>query len=157
MIDQHVELDPAQVEPLAPRQHGHGDPADLRGRENELHMFRRFFQRLEQRIERIARQHVHFIDDVDLVARRYRAVENAIDQFADIVYAGAARGIHLHHVDMTVFGDRDTVLAGTAGIGRRLAIAIRAGAVQRAGDDARGRGFTDTANAGQDKRMREPA
>ena len=153
MIDQHVVLHPAQVEPLAARQHGHRHPADFRGRENELHMLRRFFERLEKRIERVARQHVDFVDDVDLVARRNGPVENAVDQLADIVNAGAARGIHLHHVDMAVFGNRDAVLADSAGIGRRLAIAVRAGAVQCAGDDARGRGFPDTANARQDKGM----
>ena len=43
--------DPAQVEALAAREHRYGNPADLRGREDELHMPRRLFQRLEQGVE----------------------------------------------------------------------------------------------------------
>src|ERR1035441_2808265 len=39
-----------------------------------LSVRRWFFQRLEQRIERCTREHVHFVEDVDLVARRHRRV-----------------------------------------------------------------------------------
>ena len=44
-------LDAAQVEALAARQHRHRHLADLGGGEDELHMRRRLFQRLQQRVE----------------------------------------------------------------------------------------------------------
>ena len=80
-----------EVEALAAAEHGHRHLADLGGGEQELHMRRRLFQRLEQRVERLLRQHVHFVDDVDLVARRHRAIAHALDELAHVVDAGAAR------------------------------------------------------------------
>ena len=67
--DQLRHVDAAQVEALAARQHGHRHLADLGGGEDELDVPRRLFQRLQQRVERALREHVHFVDDVDLVAR----------------------------------------------------------------------------------------
>ncbi len=72
-------VDPAQVEALAARQHGHRHLADLGGGEDELHVLGRLLQRLQQRVEGVLRQHVHFVDDVDLVARRDRPVAHAVD------------------------------------------------------------------------------
>ena len=51
MRDQHVRLDAAQIEALAARQDGDRDLADFGGGENELHVRRRLFQRLQQRVE----------------------------------------------------------------------------------------------------------
>ena len=47
--------------------------------------------------------------------------------------------------------------ADAARLGRRLALAVGADAVQRAGDDPRGRGLADPADAGQQERVRDPA
>ncbi len=57
-----------RVEALAARQDGDRDLAHLGGGEDELHMLGRLFQRFEQAVEGGLRQHVHFVDDVDLVA-----------------------------------------------------------------------------------------
>ena len=74
-VRQHrLRLDPPQVEPLAARQHRHRHLADLGGGEDELHVRRRLLQRLQQRVERRGAQHVHLVDDVDLVARARRPV-----------------------------------------------------------------------------------
>ena len=69
MLDQQRGIDAAQIEALAARQHRHRHLADFGGGEDELGVRRRLFQRLEQRVERGARQHVHFVEDIDLVAR----------------------------------------------------------------------------------------
>jgi hypothetical protein len=69
-----LRLDPAQVEALAAREDRDRDLADLGGREQELHMGRRLLERLEERVERRGAEHVHLVDDVDLVARRGRPV-----------------------------------------------------------------------------------
>ena len=138
-----------QVEALAARQHGDRHLAQLGGGEHELHVRRRLFQRLQQRVEGVARQHVDFVDDEHLGARLHRAEAGRLDDLAHVVDAGAAGGVHLHHVGMAVGQDGDAVGADAAGIGGRAAVAVRAGAVQRAGDDAGGGGLADAAHAGE--------
>ena len=120
-------------------------------------MLRRFLQRLQQGVEGVLGQHVDFVDDVDLVARRHRPVAHAVDDLADVVHAGMAGGVHLHHVDVAVGGDALAVLADAAGRDRRPAGAVRAGAVERAGDDPGGRRLADAAHAGQHEGMRQTA
>ena len=157
MRDQHVHRHALEVEALAARQHRHRHLADLGGGEQELHVRRRLFQRLQQRVERLLRQHVHFVDDVDLVARRDRAIAHALDQLAHVVDAGAGGRVHLDHVDMAVLGDRLAIVANAAGIDGRAALAVGPDAVQRAGDDAGGRGLADAADAGEHEGMRDAA
>ena len=157
MLDQRLVRHALQVEALAAAQHRHRHLADFGGGEQELHMRRRLLQRLQQRVEGLLRQHVHFVDDVDLVARRDRPVAHALDQLAHVVDAGARGGVHLDHVDMAVLGDGLAVLAHAAGIDRRAALAVGADAVQRAGDDAGGRGLADAAHAGEHEGVRDAA
>ena len=68
MPHQHCSVDAAQVEALAARQHRHRHFADFSGGENEFGVRRRLFQRLQQRVEGRAGEHVHFVEDIDLVA-----------------------------------------------------------------------------------------
>jgi hypothetical protein len=143
-------LDPAQVEALAARQHGDRDLADFRGGEDEDHVLRRLLQGLQQAVEGLPREHVDLVDDVDLGARRDRSVAHALDQLADVVDAGAAGRVHLDHVDVAVPGDGGAVLAGSAGLGAGAALAVRADAVEGAGEDARGRRLAHAAHAGED-------
>ena len=70
-------------------------------------------------LKALRREHVHFVDDVDLVARLDRRVAHALDQLADIVDAGAAGRIHLDDVDMAVLGDGEAMGALAAGDGGR--------------------------------------
>ncbi len=74
MLFQHVDADAPEVEALAARQDGDRQLVNLGRRENELHMRRWFLERLQQPVERGLRQHVDFVDDVDLVARRNRSI-----------------------------------------------------------------------------------
>ncbi len=67
---QAVGLDPPEVETLAARKDGDRDLAHLGGREDELHVLGRLFQRLQQAVEGLLGEHVHLVDDVDLVAAR---------------------------------------------------------------------------------------
>ena len=93
-------VDAAQIEALAARAHGDRHLVDLRRREDELHMLRRLFQRLQQAVEGGLGEHVHFVDDIDLDARHHRAVARALDDLANVVDAGVRGGVHLDHVDM---------------------------------------------------------
>ena len=114
MRDELVDRHAAQREALAARQHRDRHFLDLGGGEDEFDVGRRLFERLQQRVEGVLRQHVHFVDDVDLEARRHRAVAHALGQLADVVDAGARGGVHLDHVDMAVLGDRAARLAHAA-------------------------------------------
>ena len=69
MLHQQRGIDAPQIEALAARQHRHRHLANFGGGEDELGVRRRLFQRLQQRVEGRAGQHVHFVEDVDLVAR----------------------------------------------------------------------------------------
>ena len=140
---------PAQVEALAAGQDGDGDLAYLRRRKNELHVRRRLFQRLQQRVERVAGEHVDFVYDEDLGARLQGAVAGGVYHLAHVVHAGTAGCVHLHHVRVAVGKDGDAVGANAAGIGGGAAVAIGADAVERAGDDACGGGLADASDAGE--------
>ena len=59
-----------QVELQAARQHRDRDLLRIGRRQHELHVLGRLLERLQHRVERRLRQHVHFVDQVDLVAAR---------------------------------------------------------------------------------------
>ena len=153
VCDQGLRIETAQIEPLAPRDHGDRDLAHLGGGEDELDAFRRLLQRLQQCVEGARRQHVDFVDDVDLVTGGGWQIAHAVDQLANVRHPGTARGVHLENVDVAVLADGDAVLAHTARFTGRPAGAVGADAVQRAGDDARRAGLADAAHAGEDERM----
>ncbi len=157
VIGQLVRRDALQVEALAARQYRHRHLGQLRRRQQELHMRRRLLQRLEERVERVLRQHVDFVDNVDLVARAERGQPRRLDHLADIIDARMAGGVHLDHVDMTALCDGNTGLANAAGVDRRPALPVRPDAVERLGDQAGGGGLADAAHAGQQEGMGEAA
>ena len=63
-------LDAGEIEPLAARQDRDRNLLRLGRGEDELHMLGRLFERLQQGVERLLREHVDFVDDVDLVTAR---------------------------------------------------------------------------------------
>jgi len=119
-------------------------------------MGRRLFERLQQRVEGILRQHVHFVDDIDLVARRNRRVPHRLDDLAHIVDASVRRGVHLDDVDMPPLGDRHARLAHAARIDRGTTGAVQADAVQRLGDQPCSRRFPDAAHTRHQECMCQP-
>ena len=106
MPHQHVGLDPAEVKTLAARQHRDRDFADFGGGEHEFGVLRRLLQRLQERVEGRRRQHVDFVDDVDLVAGAGRRIAHAVIDLAHVVDAGMGRGVHFQHVHVPAFHDR---------------------------------------------------
>ena len=154
MVDQHIRLDAAQIEALAARAHGHRNLLDFGGGEEEFHMFGRLLQRLQQGVEGVLGEHVHFVDDVDLGARHDRAEARVLDDLAYIVDAGVGRRVHLDHINVTALDDR---LAMGAQFGHLdggsddggVAIARGQFIVEGARQNAGGGGLAHPAHAGQ--------
>ena len=135
----------AKIEALAAAEHSGRDLVRLGGGQDEAGVGRRLLQRLQQRVECAVAQHVHFIDDVDLVAAFAGAKAHLVAQFADVVDAVVRRRVDLDQVDHAPFGDR---VAGGAGIAG--AFAFRRGAVERLGQDARRTGLAGAAWPGEE-------
>ncbi len=121
MRDEHIGLDAAQIEALAARAHGDRDFFDLGRRENEFRMFRRLFERLQQTVEGLLREHMHFVDDIDLGAGEHGAIADRLDDLAHIVDAGVRRRVHFDHIDMARIDDRLTMHAEFRHMDRRAA------------------------------------
>ena len=82
--------------------------------ENEYDVGRRLFERLEQRVRRRRRQHVHFVDDVDLPAPRRRQ-RHAAHQVADGVDSVVGGGVEFLHVERRPCGYGEAALAESHG------------------------------------------
>ena len=89
-----------EIEPLAARQDRDRDLRRLGRAEDELHMLRRLFQRLQQGVEGLAGEHVDFVDDVDLEPRPAGPHVDVLPQLADFVDAAVAGPVDLQHVDV---------------------------------------------------------
>ncbi|MCW0438786.1 hypothetical protein NB723_003750 [Xanthomonas sacchari] len=141
-----------EVELQAARQHRHRQLLRVGGGEQELHVLRRLFQGLQQRVERRLGEHVHFVDQVDLELAARGHVLRVLDHFAHVVHAGVGRSVDLQQIDVAAGVDVQA--------GRALAARVGAGAllaVQRLGEDARDGGLADAAGAGEQERVVHPA
>jgi hypothetical protein len=105
---------------------------------------RRLFQRLQHRIERIARQHVHFVDDVHLEAPAGWRIQRVLQQFAHIVDLRIRSGVEFDQVDKAAAVDFSAGAAFAAG---RICDAVFA--IQGFGNNARQRGLAHAARAGE--------
>ena len=122
-----------------------GNLVGFGGAEDEFHVLGRLFQRLEERVEGLVREHVDFVDDVDLEAGPAGADVDVAAELADFVDAAVAGAVDLEHVDVAAAGDALADVALVAGRGRRPVHAV-----QGLGEDAGGRGLADAASAGEE-------
>ena len=99
--------DPLEVEALAAGKDGDRQLVRFGGGKDELDVFRRLFQGLQQGVEGVGGEHVDFVDDDDLVAAVGGEVLDAVAQFADIVDAVVGGAVDLEDIGGGAFGDLD--------------------------------------------------
>jgi hypothetical protein len=116
---------------------------------NEAPAHRRLFQRFQQRVGRLVRQHVRFVENHHFAARRSRRVTHHLAQFANLVDAAVRSRVDFNHVER---GSRRDLLAGIAFAARLGRRPLRA--IQRFGQDARRRRFAHAPRAGKNVRVR---
>src|SRR5262249_22447650 len=98
---------------------------------------RRFLQRLQQGVERRGREHVDFVNDVDLVPRPTRPELHVLADVAYLVDAAVAGPVDFQDVHVFAGGDALADLAAVAGRRRGPT-----DAVEGLGQDAGGGGLT---------------
>ena len=151
MLRNQVRGNPVEIEALATAQNGRQHLLRFGRGEDEFYVLRRFFERLEKRVESLRREHVHFVDDVNFVATLGRCITNVVPQLAHLLDAVIARAIDLEHVEAVARGDFLAAIADAARIDRRPV-----NAVERLGQNARRGSLPDPARADKQIGMREP-
>ena len=88
-----------QVELEAAREHRRRHLLRIGRGEDELEVVGRLLERLQHRVEGVAREHVHFVDQVDLEAADDRLVDRLVEQARDLLDAPVRRRIELDEID----------------------------------------------------------
>ena len=146
--------DAMEVETLAAGKNGLENLLRVGGTQDEDDVRRRLLKGLEQGVERRGREHVHLVDDVDLVrAAHRRVVHRADDLFAHVVHARARSGVEL--VDVRVRARGDGLALGAGAVGDAAGVALGMRAQEGLGQDARHGGLARTARAAEQIRMRK--
>ena len=78
-------------------------------------MLGRLFERLEERVEGLRSEHVHFVDHVDFVLSLDRRITNVVAQLAHLFDAVVARAVDLKHIETVAARDFLTAVAYPAG------------------------------------------
>ena len=144
MLDHALRRHVLQGELQAARQDGDRQLLRIGGGQQELDVRRRLFEGLEQGVERVRGQHVHFVDQVDLVTPAGRRVLHVLQQLAGIFHLGAAGGVDFDQVDEAAFINLAAHRALAAGRGADAGLAIQA-----LGQDTRDGGLAHPAGAGK--------
>ena len=120
-----IDGDPVKIIALTAGKNRDRDFVDLGCREDKNHVFRRFLQRFQQRIESAGRKHVHLINDVHLVLSLCRPVGHFLADLTHIIHAVVRRGIDLDHIRRNAvqdIGTEITLIAGAAVLCRIRAV-----------------------------------
>jgi len=147
---------PPEVESLAAGHDGRRAALDLLrlgGGEGEDHARRRLLEDLQERVPRVAREHVRFVEDVDLVALLARGrVRGPAAEIPRVLDAPVARRIDFHDVERGASGPDP--LARRTRAARFAGGAV--GAIQGHREDARRRRLPDPARAAEEIRVTDP-
>ena len=140
-----------QIELQASRQNGHRKFLGIGGGQQKLDVRRRFFKRLQQCVERTLRQHVHFVDQIDLIATACRCVLHVVQEVARIFDFGPRCRVHFDQIDEAAFVDLHA--------GRTFPARTRSNTcltVQRLGKNARNRRLANATCSGKQVGVVQP-
>ena len=87
-----------KIKSLATRENRDGYLLWVSRTKDEFDVPRGFLERLKQRIERLRRQHVDFVDDVDLIGCSARTHQCVLPQGPDLVDPAIAGTVDLDHI-----------------------------------------------------------
>lgn len=125
----------------------------LGGRKNELHVSRRFFDKLEEGVKTLVRHHMCFVDNKDFVAVTRWSEGCSFAQFAGVVNTTVRSSVKLHNVERPAAIARQ-LHAGLALATRGISRALRT--VQAARQDTGRRRLPTPARAGEQVGMGRP-
>ena len=137
-----------EVELQTARQHRHRNLLRIGRRQDELDVLGRLLERLQHRVEGRARQHVHFVDHVDLEATTRRRIDRVLEELAHLLDLGVGRGVDFEQVHEAAAVDFLTRGTDATGSGRNTLLAV-----ERLGEDARQRRLADATGSGEQIRM----
>ena len=150
MADELVVREQGELEVLRARPDRRQHLLRIRGGEHEHDVRGRLLERLQQRVRRRRREHVHLVDDVDLApARGAHSEMHALDEVAHRVDPVVRRRVELDEIEERAGRDRQAVLALAAG----LAVGAELETVERPGEDAGGGGLARAARPGEEVRV----
>ncbi len=99
---------------------------------------------------------MHFVEDIDLVARTHRRVTDGIVDLTYVLDTVVRGRVHFQYVGMAAFNDRLAMDAHHRHIdGRFLHRTVRQFVIERTCKDACGGGLSDAAHAGEDPSLRD--
>ena len=114
-----------EIVALTARLYRRGHFVYLRRREYEHDAFWRLLERFQKRIERLRRQHVHLVDDVDLVFAVGRHELHRLSEAAYLVDAAVRRRIDFKYVHRRAVIHAQTALTLVARLRRRPLHAVQ--------------------------------
>ena len=138
-----------QIELQAAREHRYRHFLRVGGGKDEFQVLGRLLQRLEHGVESRGGEHMDFVDHEDLEAPLHGLVHRLFQQALHLVHAAVGGGVQLG-----VVGEASAVDGGAGGalaarLGGDAALPVQALAVERFGQNARHRGLTHAARAGE--------
>ena len=138
-----------EVEALTAGLDGLGNLMRIGRAQHEDDVLGRLFERLEQRVERRRRQHMHLVDDIDLETAARRGKPHASDDLlAHVVDTRATRSVKLEDIGVRTLGNLEALRAGAIG----LSVLGRL-AQKRLGEQACRRGLARSARPAEQVRM----
>ena len=151
VLGDRLDRDAAEVEPLAAPDDRGRHLVRLGRREDEPDTDRRLLEHLQQRVERLARQPLRLVDDVDLLAALDRRGGRLLAEIARVVDAAVGGRVDLDHVQVLPVPDGHALIARAAGFGRGAGLAV-----DHLGQDPGRRGLPGPARPAQQERVRQP-
>jgi len=138
-----LDRDAAEFEALHARENGGRDLVHLGSGQDEHRVGGGLFQGLEQRVERCGGEHVHLVDDIDLIGALGGGKVDLLAQVAHVIDGGIRGGVDLDQVEEAPLVDGPAVRAGIA----RPVGGVWVEAVERLGQQAGGGGLSRAARA----------